>query len=916
MPRGESSSPQPYKIANAILFLLATAGILFPAKSAELKREYERWVRRSWNTENGLPQNTVYALAQDGEGCLWIGSEGGVAQFDGTSFRVYKRSATPGLASDSITSLSPDPDGSIWIGTFGGGLARFHDGGFTRVEGLAGNRVWSLHRDPEGVLWIVSEEGGVHCLEKGGQPALAVIDDLPGRRITAVSGSEKGILWVGTDGGLAAIRDGRLTVFGVREGLAGDYVYCLFVDGRGCLWVGTTSGLSRIDAEGIRNYTKADGLADDLVRALAEDAQGRLWIGSDKGLTIMEPRGEAFCVLPIGLAGDAIMAIFRDREAGMWVGTSAGGLLNLRRNEVRVHGQDDGMSGQLIGAVCEDSEGRLWAGTRGQGLNLKEDGSWRVFSRRDGLASDFITSVLADRGGRLWIGTLDAGLQFMEKGAFTSGDPRGGAAGSGVLSLFIDRQGDLWVGGNGSGLDHFHDGAWRHYGAAGGLRGGVITALAQDRQGNIWAGSARDGLHVLRRGKWRHHTTADGLAGESVYAIHADENGGIWLGTDSGLCLYRQGCFHAFRHGAEPLNGTILAIIADGAARLWMSTPSGIFCAKRAELEASAPSGGRGVHCRLFGAMSGMRSTACTGGFQPAGCRDRCGRLWFPTQNGLVMIDPERLETDPPPPIPRLDRVQADGMTVSLRNPGAFPPGTTNFNFHCSAAVLSDPRQVEFSSLLQGFEENWSASSGESSRRVASLAAGSYMFRIRARGRSGIWRESSTTFSFSIRPGFHRTPWFFALLLAGIGLVAFGLIAHRRREARKRREDKYRSSSLDAGKVTEYAAALELTMERDKPHLDPDLTLAKLAEATKIPAKHLSQVINEHFGLNFNDFVNRLRVEEAKRLLLDRDSRKFKLLRIAFESGFNSKSVFNDAFRKNTGISPSEFRRLFGGSGS
>jgi ligand-binding sensor domain-containing protein/AraC-like DNA-binding protein len=897
----------------SLFFLTSVFFNLLSATSIELKKEYDRWVHRAWTTENGLPQNTVYALAQDRDGCLWIGSEGGLGRFDGSVFTVFKKNSTLGLASDSITALCPDRDGSLWIGTFGGGLRRFRDGKFETIEGMEGGRIWSLRLDGAEILWVVRDKDGMYCLEKGRSPARAVIDDLPHERVTAVSGSEKDILWIGTPGGLAAIRNGRETVFRVGDGLAGDYVYCLFTDSRGSLWVGTTSGLSRIDAvEGVRSFSTADGLADNLVRAIGEDAKGRMWIGTDKGITIMEPGKETLCAIPDGLAGDAVMAILRDREGNMWVGTSAGGLHFLRQNEVRVLGADDGLSGQQISSICEDAAGRFWVGTSDQGLNLLAGGEWRSFSKRDGLASDVITSLLADRGGRLWIGTRNAGLQCLDRDGFTSYSRRDGMAGDTVLSLFIDRRQALWIGGEGSGLDRFRDGEWRHHGLAGGLKGGTIIALNEDRQGSFLAGSSGAGLHVLRDGAWRQYTMADGLAGDTVYAIHVDGKDDVWLGTNGGLSLLRQGRIFKFSEASGPLNGAILNILEDDSGHLWMSSPAGIFRVKKSGCEAYVMAEDKDLHCRLFNEMSGLKSTVCAGGFQPAGCRSRDGRLWFPTEKGLAMIDPQRLGTMPPPAA-WIEKVQVDGRSFPMPGGSRFPAGTKRLDFVFAAAAFADPRQVEFSTRLEGREDHWSAPTRERGRQFTGLAAGTYDFRVRARSQSGDWQEEAAAFAFAILPYFYQTAPFYFLLLAGSVAAAAGLFFVRRRLDRRRRQDKYRLSTLTDGKLKEYMARLERAMEMEKLYLDPDLTLVKLAESAGIPAKHLSQLINERYELNFNDFINRQRVEEAKRKLLDPAAREFKLLRIAFESGFNSKSVFNSAFKKITGLSPSEFRRLLGG---
>jgi AraC-like DNA-binding protein len=347
-----------------------------------------------------------------------------------------------------------------------------------------------------------------------------------------------------------------------------------------------------------------------------------------------------------------------------------------------------------------------------------------------------------------------------------------------------------------------------------------------------------------------------------------------------------------------------------------MSSPAGIFRVGKNSCEAYVMAEDKAPHCRLFNEMSGLSSTVCVGGFQPAGCRSRDGRLWFPTETGLAMIDPGRLGAAPPPPKPWLEKVQVDGRTLPLPGGNRFPAGTKRIDFFYAAAAFADPRQVEFSTRLEGGDDRWSVPARERYRHISGLAAGTYAFRVRARSQSGVWQEQAAAFAFTILPYFHQTGLFYLLLLAASSATAAGLFLFRRQLDRRRRGDKYRLSTLNDNKLKEYATRLEQVLEKEKLHLDPNLSLARLAEATAIPAKHLSQVINEHYGQNFNDFVNRYRVEAAKRLLLDPATREFKLLRIACESGFNSKSVFHHAFRKNTGLSPAEFRRLMGNGAS
>jgi AraC-like DNA-binding protein len=120
---------------------------------------------------------------------------------------------------------------------------------------------------------------------------------------------------------------------------------------------------------------------------------------------------------------------------------------------------------------------------------------------------------------------------------------------------------------------------------------------------------------------------------------------------------------------------------------------------------------------------------------------------------------------------------------------------------------------------------------------------------------------------------------------------------------------RYAGSRLTAGDARSYAARITEHMEASKPYLEPDLSLPQLAGSLGMPVHYLSQVINEQFGINFHDFVNRYRVEAFKEKLGSRGFENYTLLGIAFECGFNSKSAFNRVFRQFTGVTPSQYKR-------
>jgi AraC-like DNA-binding protein len=120
---------------------------------------------------------------------------------------------------------------------------------------------------------------------------------------------------------------------------------------------------------------------------------------------------------------------------------------------------------------------------------------------------------------------------------------------------------------------------------------------------------------------------------------------------------------------------------------------------------------------------------------------------------------------------------------------------------------------------------------------------------------------------------------------------------------------KYAGSNVSRSDFERYKSRLAQYMKKEKPYLDPDLSLNGLAQQLSILPKYLSQVINEAYQSNFFDYINKYRIEEFKRSVSNKVFPSKTILEILYDVGFNSKSTFNHAFKKHTGITPSEFRK-------
>jgi len=254
-----------------------------------------------YNTSNsGLPDNSVSAIAIDAQGNKWIGTLGGLAKFDGSSWTVYNTSN--GLPNDWVLAIAID-GGNKWIGT-GGGLAKFDGSSWTvynTSNGLPNNNVRAIAIDGAGNKWI-GTYGGLAKFDGSSWTVYNTSNGLPNNIVNAIAIDGEGNKWIGTDGGGVAKFDGSSwTVYNTsNSGLPSNFVRAIAIDGGGNKWIGTYGGLAKFDGSSWTVYnTSNSDLPSNYVRRIAIDGLENKWIGTEVGGLAVYRQGGVILQLPV-----------------------------------------------------------------------------------------------------------------------------------------------------------------------------------------------------------------------------------------------------------------------------------------------------------------------------------------------------------------------------------------------------------------------------------------------------------------------------------------------------------------------------------------------------------------------------------------------------------------------------------------
>ena len=765
----------------AILFVAAAA----PAFGLDPSLRLSQYVLDNWQIPEGLPQSSAQAIARTPDGYLWVGTQEGLARFDGERFTVFNSENAAGIPDKQISVLSVDRAGRLWIGTRSG-IAILDQGHFTPYNGGAGLAHAYVHAIVEGKsgrMWVGTESG---LFETDGDKTVSynAANGLRDVRIQSLLEDRDGVLWVGTAGGLQRFDGKRFDIVPLGNGNGDASVTALHSDADGTLWIGTGNGALYRRSGGQIDAIAGPGRLGSVVSALTRDHDDNLWIGTRGGGLVRWRNGKFDTLASNQFATSDLQAVLEDEEGSLWVGSHSVGLLRLRDGKFASAGEPEGLRGNLTWTMAPRHDGGLWIGSDG-GLSSYVEGRFRHFAGPRGHGNDPVRSVLEDGQHALWVGTEGAGAYRLDPHGMTVFDRRNGLSGNTVKALVEGRHGRIWVGTN-EGLDVIEQGKVTSMQSLLHLTQPVAVHLIyEDRAGKAWVATETQGLFLIDDTGTRHLGTADGLPSDWVIAIHEDERGVVWLGTTDGLALWRDGKLISLARFGGPLRETIMQLLEDDAQQIWFTTNKGLMSVPRAALDSLAAGGTAMPAFQVYGLADGLRTAEFDGGNTSAGCRTPDGLLWFPNIRGIVRIDPNHVRTNTLPPAVHIEQVEADGAPLRLGSGTEVAPGAEQWEFHYTALSLLVPSRVQFKYRLEGFDKDWIDAGHRRTAYYTRLPPGAYTFSVIASNNDGVWNRTGASTQFTLKPRFYQTFWFD--LLCVLAVVAAAGAWYRLRVGRLRR---------------------------------------------------------------------------------------------------------------------------------
>jgi signal transduction histidine kinase/ligand-binding sensor domain-containing protein/DNA-binding response OmpR family regulator len=766
--------------------------------------------RNKFNDSTSLPHNYIYAINEDLQNNLWVGTGQGVGIYTNLTstfhpaYYVGNDNKIRGKITWSINVIKTDADGNVFTGTNGGGL-------FIRFK---------------------NRDVAVQLLIKKGANETADYN------VQAITADKKHRLWL-------YIKDVGLCLFDYAAGkirLVNNTLKaasCLAADEEEKLWIGTNKGLYKYSIASnslVASYNEASGqLTSDNLTSLSFDKTNNLWIGTEGGgINILNPAtGKTDYILPgegrNKLSSESVFAIYEDKESRKWLGTVKGGIniIDPKKTRFQTIAHDplnpNSLIYNFVSSFYEDGDKNLWIGTDGGGMSIwnRRQNSFTNFrhdpGKNNSLSNNSVTCIKKDYLNNIWMATFGGGINRFNRAAgsferFKCINDVTGEENKNAWLLLEDHEQNLWASTFGDGRLYRFSRSQNRFEVFGQELYDLI-ALMEDRNGTLWAGNSHQLISIDKQNKKHNYYET----GKPVRTIYEDKKGNFWIGSEGGgLILFdrKQGKI-AFRYSdADGLcNNAVLNILEDDRGYLWLSTFNGL-----SEFNPADKS------FKNFYKDDGLQSNQF---LYNAALRLQSGEAVFGGIKGFNIFFPDSLHsrTSAPPvlltglrinntPVTKESRyvtkISGDKIDV-LKIP--FNEAVLSFDF--AALEYSAPGKISYACYLEGWDKGWNYTGNLRTANYTHLSEGSYVLRIKATNAEGVWNSQQVRLKVIVLPPWYRSWWAYAiyLIMAGAAIVIY---------------QRYR---VNQAKLKYEVALANLNAEKERAELEKERTERERAQA-------------------------------------------------------------------------------------
>jgi signal transduction histidine kinase/ligand-binding sensor domain-containing protein/DNA-binding response OmpR family regulator len=745
--------------------------------------------RSVYGDSASLGNNYVYALYEDMQCRLWMGTEDGVYIFDPCSehFSFFSVATSDGTTVRShIENLVGDENKNIWISTYTQGVFRYDPEKNTlhqycnRIDNAAGSQesemILSLYIDKQNVVWAFPQRSrGV---------------------LNRFDPDQKKFVPV------------RFRMNNVNSGDIG--VYAMLEDSGNNFWLGTWNhGLCRFDRNtGELQAFLMPGSPDGIshIHEITEYDANTLLIGSDDGLAIFNTlTHETELITKSELQSNAlsdkfIYPIYKDAEGGLWIGTYYGGVNYAppARGDISGYSHSrysNSVGGNIVSCFCEDSKGNVWIGSDDGGLSCfnPETKTFRNYmpsKNPNSLSYCNIHALCFYDDNILWIGTYSGGLNVLDirentfKHYYAGTDDTVSLYDNSVYSIYKDGD-DMWVG-TMKGIclynprkDNF-------------IRKKTVGTTVVDMTGdadNIWFATLGMGLFRYDKveNSWRHYAHNPGDAASipdnQISTVFLDDAGKLWIGTDNGLAFYEKDN-DTFTTLPLDRDNNIINYSVKVNNRLWLTTGNGL-------INYNIQDGS----IKNFYKSDGLQSDRFN---KNAGLLSRSGGLYLGTTNGFNIINPDAISNNSHIPSVYITNIQVFNKDLEVDAKGLLRQSAlfadkielsykeNVFSIEYVALSYDSPYKNRYKYKLDGFDKDWNIVGNQQKATYTSLPAGKYVFHVTGSNNDGVWNERGASLTIIIHPPFWRTTWAYLLYCIAV-LGTLGLIIRQIRQKTEKR---------------------------------------------------------------------------------------------------------------------------------